>query len=78
VPREEEGAAQTGMVTSENETSRARRPFVIELQPVSLATAKRIILLLAVYGPMLLVTEERSSRRHIIKCLQEDQSQNTE
>src|SRR5712692_11518298 len=62
VPSEEEGAAHTGAVTSEKETSRARILFAIASQRLGLATVKH---------SLLLATARRSTRRCVIKRLQE-------
>jgi len=63
---------------SENETSRARKLFEIEIQPVERVTAKNFMLPATVKRSLLLVTVRQSTRRRVIKLLQEGHGKNTE
>src|SRR5260370_21712721 len=71
VPRDDEGAAHTGAVTSEKETNRARILFAIEWQCLRPATVQHSLLLATARRSFPQVTATRSTRRCVIKRLPE-------
>src|SRR5260370_38284930 len=63
VPRDDEGAAHTGAVTSEKETNRARILFAIEWQGLRPATLQHSLLLPTARLSFLQGTATRATRR---------------